>query len=291
MANAKQQRLSKAEKKAAKEAAREAARKAERRRNRITGAVIAVLVLAGGGVIGFTLWQDAEEQAALEAELAAAEEEREQAAAEIEERIADRSVACGAQPPPGAGQEQEPFTERPRDEDFDNAELYEARLATSCGEIVLELHAFDAPETVENFIALAQDGFLDGREIFRNATSIEALQTGSGDDTAAWDAGYTIPDELRLANAGGYPVGSVAMANPGVPDAASTQFFFVYGDTFDEAFADNRTYTRFADVIEGLDVLETIGAIGTLGDDPSLPGAEVPAEVVYLESVTIEVVS
>ncbi len=280
-----QKKQTKREKKAAKEAAREAARREEARRNRITAAVVAAIVLVGGAIAGVTIWQERQEQAALEEEQLAQQEEIEQQIAEEEEAIEAREVACGADEPPGAGEERDTY-DAPGDVLEDGVD-YSAVIETSCGELVVDLHADEAPETVNSFVFLAEDGFFDGLEIFRNATSIAALQTGSGTDDAGWDLGYTIPGELELAEEEGYPPGSVAMANPGDPDQAGSQFFFVYDDEFDEAFADNRTYTRFADVVNGLDVLTEIGELGTVGDDQGFPGYEVPEERVYLESVEI----
>ncbi len=280
-----QKKQTKREKKAAKEAAREAARREEARRNRITAAVVAAIVLVGGAIAGVTIWQERQEQAALEEEQLAQQEEIEQQIAEEEEAIEARAVACGADEPPGAGEERDTY-DAPGDVLEDGVD-YSAVIETSCGELVVDLHADEAPETVNSFVFLAEDGFFDGLEIFRNATSIAALQTGSGTDDAGWDLGYTIPGELELAEEEGYPPGSVAMANPGDPDQAGSQFFFVYDDEFDEAFADNRTYTRFADVVNGLDVLTEIGELGTVGDDQGFPGYEVPEERVYLESVEI----
>ena len=280
-----QKKQTKREKKAAKEAAREAARREEARRNRITAAVVVAIVLVGGAVAGVTVWQDRQEQAALEEEELAQQEEIEQQIAEEEEAIEAREVACGADEPPGAGEERGTY-DAPEDVLEDGVD-YRAVIETSCGELVIDLHADETPETVNSFVFLAEDGFFDGLEIFRNATSIAALQTGSGTDDAGWDLGYTVPGELELAEEEGYPPGSVAMANPGDPDQAGSQFFFVYDDEFDEAFADNRTYTRFADVVDGLDVLTEIGELGTVGDDQGFPGYEVPEERVYLESVEI----
>lgn len=270
--------------KAEKAARREAARRAERRRNLISLAVVVGVVVVGGALVAVSVQQEqAAEQAAAE-ELEALQSE---AAAEAE-RIANREVACGAQVPAAAaasGQEATPAvtpTTFPSPGDvLEDGVDYTARVETSCGTILFDLAEDRAPGTVNNFVSLARQDFYDGLEIFRNATTIGALQTGSGTNTAEFDIGYTIADELDLAEEEGYPPGAVAMANAG-PDTGGSQFFFVYSDLFDEAFAESRTFSRFGTVTEGLDVLERIGEIGTLG-----PAGETPEELVYIESVEI----
>lgn len=278
MSTSKQQKKqTKREKKATKEAARAAALRAERRRNRITLVIVAVVVLIGGGIAGATVYQERAEQQRLEEEQEAEQERLEEEAAAQEEAIAAREPACGAQTPEAADAERETYEEP--DDVLEEGVEYRAVIETSCGQLVLDLHADEAPETVNSFIFLAEEGFFDGLEIFRNATSIGALQTGGGNQTNSWQIGYRLPDELGLAEAEGYPVGSVAMANAG-PNTGGSQFFFVYDELFDQAFVDNRAYAVFAEITEGMDVLEEAGGIAVEG--------ETPQERVYMESVTIE---
>ena len=137
----------------------------------------------------------------------------------------------------------------------------------------VDLYEDRAPTTVNNFVALAAVGFYDGLQIFRNAPSIFALQTGSATNEASFQIGYTFGDELEAAQEEGYTAGSLAMANSG-PNTNGSQFFFTYGDSSLEA-----NYTKFGQVTEGLDVLERIGEIPVDG--------EAPTERIFLESVEI----
>lgn len=271
MANRKQ---TKRELKAAKRAAREAARRAERRRSMITAGIVIAVLVVGGALIGFTVLQDrdavAEQQRA--AEEAASEAAKQ--ASEAAEEIANRDVACDADAQESDGDK--PTFDEPGDV-LESGTDYGAVIDTSCGQITLDLAEGDASETVNSFVFLAQEGFFDGLEIFRNASSIGALQTGSGTNDAGWQIGYTLPDELGLAESDGYPAGTVAMANAG-PDSGGSQFFFVYNDSFSL----EPTFTRFATVTDGLDVLTTIGEIETIG-----PQGETPGEAVYINSVEI----
>lgn len=261
--------------KAAKRAAREAAKRAERRRTLVTAAIVASVVLVGGGLIAFTIFEDQQAAARQERQAAEAASEAARQASEAAEEIANRDVACGADAPASADAERQTFDEP--DQVLDEGVDYGAVITTSCGEITIDLAEDAAPETVNSFVFLASEGFFDGLEIFRNAASIGALQTGSGTADAGWQIGYTLPDELDLAESDGYPPGAVAMANAG-PDTGGSQFFFVYNDQFTL----EPSYTRFARVTDGLDVLTEIGAIDTIG-----PSEETPGEIVYIERVEI----
>ncbi|MGI8575073.1 MAG: peptidylprolyl isomerase [Egibacteraceae bacterium] len=267
-----------------KAAAREAARRADRRRTAITAVVIAAIVLIGS-VAGFAT-VNAERGAVAEQAEAAQGQASEQRvrASEATAAVADREVACGGQPPATESEPKPTFSEAPTPENvLQDGVDYRAVIETSCGTLRLDLAEEQAPQAVSSFVFLARQGFFDGLEIFRNATTIGALQTGSGTNAADFQIGYTLEDELEFAQEEGYPPGAVAMANSG-PDTAGSQFFFVYNDSFDEAFAENRVYTRFATVSQGLGVLRRIGAISVV-DKQVAP--ETPSELVVMERVRI----
>lgn len=260
----------KKERKAQREAQRRAAAKAERQRNIMT--IIVVLIIVGLG--GVLVWLSIDEESAADAELEEALRELEEQAqeGEDEEDLAEVEPCEPAAPPPTAGEEKPTFSEP--EQVLEEGVDYQAVITTSCGGVVIDLDEERAPETVNSFVFLAQQGFFDGLEIFRNATSISALQTGAGDNTNRWRIGYTLPDELESAEEEGYPPGSLAMANSG-PNSGGSQMFFVYGE-----FDLEPTFTKFGQTVEGLDVLRSIGAIEVDG--------ETPLETVYIESVTIE---
>ena len=304
----------KREEKARKRAAREQARREERRRNIMTGLVVAVIIALGGVLIFLSVTSDGDAEladqptptatptvddteAAGDVTEAPGTEAPAPAATEVvaddpsaapgepvdsgrEPQVDDRPVACGADEPPNLTETRPMFPGGPADVLTDGVD-YAATVATSCGTVTIDLLEDEAPEAVNSFVFLAQQGFLDGLEIFRNATTIGALQTGGGDNSNTWQVGYSLPDELGPAQTSGYPPGAVAMANSG-PNTAGSQFFFVYNDSFDTAFQGAATFTVFAQATEGLDVLEQIGAIPTLDDDP-----ERPEERIYMNAVTI----
>ncbi|MGI9017473.1 MAG: peptidylprolyl isomerase [Euzebya sp.] len=195
--------------------------------------------------------------------------------------IDERPLACDGTEPANAGDTRPQYPGGPA-QVLEEGVDYSAVIQTTCGTVTIDLLASDAPETVNSFVFLAQEGFFDGLEMFRNATSISALQTGGGNQTNSWQIGYSLPDELTVAETEGYPAGSVAMANAG-PNSGGSQFFFVYGDGFQAALESGGlgpTFAVFATVTDGMDVLEQIGDIAVDG--------ETPTQRVYMESVTIQ---
>lgn len=260
-------------------AERDALRRKQRQQTLFTVIVIAIIVGIGGVLVAVTVNQ--------ENDLAANPSENPSAGpSDASEAPDDRPVACGAKAPKTAGKEKPTFEEP--EQVLEDGSDYGAVITTSCGKITVDLDEERSPETVNSFVFLANEGFFDGLEIFRNATSIGALQSGSGTNEASYDVGYTIKDELESAEADGYPPGTLAMANAG-PNTAGSQFFFVYSDAFDEAFKDNRAYSVFGTADDkGVEVLQEIGAIPVVSPDGSDPaGAEKPTEITYINSVKI----
>ena len=99
------------------------------------------------------------------------------------------------------------------------------------------------------------------------------LQGGDPTGTGAGGPGYKFNDELPKA--GRYEIGSLAMANAG-PHTNGSQFFVISGP---DGVRLPPLYALFGKVVKGLDVVETINAIGT-------PSGK-PREDVVIESVTI----
>lgn len=258
-------------------AEREAARRKQRQQTLFTSIVVVVVLLIGGVLIYVSAQDPADDLAASPSEFpsdGASELTSEQPTADA------RPVACEAEAPPSAGQEKSTYTEP--EQVLEEGKDYKATITTSCGVVEVDLYEEEAPETVNSFVFLAQEGFFDGLEIFRNAASIGALQTGSGTNEAAFDVGYTITDELSRAEDDGYEPGTLAMANTGQPNSGGSQFFFVYNDKFTLP----PTYAVFGKADEaGTEVLTTIGDIPTQAPDD--PANEVPSEIVYIESVEI----
>ena len=161
---------------------------------------------------------------------------------------------------------------------IDPAKTYTATLETTEGDIVIELDAANAPETVNNFVVLSRYHFYDNVPFHRIVPGF-VNQAGDpvGPTPGTGGPGYTITDELPADPTTAYAVGTVAMANSG-PDSGGSQFFLVIGDE-NGALSGAGSYSVFGKVIAGQDVSEAINALG--GPD------ELPTEPVAITSVTI----
>jgi len=188
----------------------------------------------------------------------------------------DQTTACGAEAPPPATAMQ---FEAP--EDLGLSDVVRAVLVTSCGNVELELYPSVAPETVNSFVFLAEQGYFDGTVIHRVAEDF-VVQAGDPTATGAGNPGYFLPDELPPDNFT-YVAGTVAMANSGAPDSGGSQFFLIIEDS-----PLPPDYAAFGLVTAGLDVT------GLMEEVPKGPnqglGGELsrPLETIYLERVEIE---
>ena len=155
---------------------------------------------------------------------------------------------------------------------IDPAKKYTATLETTEGDIVIELDAANAPETVNNFVVLSRYHFYDEVPFHRIVPGF-VNQAGDpvGPTPGQGGPGYTIPDELPANPATAYPPGTVAMANSG-PESGGSQFFLVIGDP-NGALSGAGSYSVFGKIVEGQDVSEKINGLGGEGDLPTKPVA------------------
>jgi peptidyl-prolyl cis-trans isomerase A (cyclophilin A) len=163
-----------------------------------------------------------------------------------------------------------------------------ATLQTSEGDIEIRLFDERASRTVENFVGLAtgdktwedpetgeqrEDPLYDDIEFHRVIGGF-MIQTGDPTGTGRGGPGYTFDDEFHPELRHDEP-GTVSMANRG-PNTNGSQFFI----TLDEQPHLDDKHAVFGEVVDGMDVVEAIGAAET---DPS----DRPVESVLLESVEI----
>ena len=191
----------------------------------------------------------------------------------------EQPTACGATAPPPPETMQ---FERPINQAIDSDATVTATLVTSCGEIVLELDNAGFPQTVNNFVFLARNGYYDGSAFHRIAADF-VIQGGDPTALGTGGPGYVIGDEFP-AEGFEYEPGMVAMANAGRGTTGS-QFFIVTGD---QAASLNPTFNVVGRVIEGMDVVSRIEQTPTRTQSGTVERSY-PTESVYLESVTITV--
>jgi cyclophilin family peptidyl-prolyl cis-trans isomerase len=134
---------------------------------------------------------------------------------------------------------------------IDPAKRYTARLVTPMGDIVAELYAEKAPQTVNNFVFLAREGYYDGVTFHRVIKGFMA-QGGDPTGTGRGGPGYTFADEFDASLRHDGP-GVLSMANAG-PGTNGSQFFITFGPT---PHLDDR-HTVFGRVVEGMDVVLAI---------------------------------
>lgn len=154
-------------------------------------------------------------------------------------------------------------------------------LETSCGPIVITLDSSVAPETVNSFVFLAEQGYFDGSASHR---VLPGFMMQAGDPTASGlgGPGYVVPDEFP-ADGFLYERGVVAMANAGAGTTGS-QFFIMF------ASADwlPPNYTVIGTVTDGFETLDAVEALPLAmhpsGADPS---PSVPLLSLYINEVTV----
>ena len=148
------------------------------------------------------------------------------------------------------------------------------------GTVKMELYPDIAPNTVNNFIELANSGFYDGL-IFHRIIPGFMIQGGDPLGTGVGGPDYSIPGEFSgngyNSNTLAHEKGVLSMARSNAPDSAGSQFFIM---TEDSPHLDGQ-YAAFGKVTEGLDIIEKLGVVETAGQDK-------PVKDVVIESITVE---
>jgi peptidyl-prolyl cis-trans isomerase B (cyclophilin B) len=178
----------------------------------------------------------------------------------------------------------------------DYAANYTATFNTNLGPITVNLLNSKATCTVNSFVHLAEAGYFNNTQCHRLLTSgIFVLQCGDAYATATTKLtcsdtsvvgtgtpGYEFESE-NLTDAK-YPAGTVAMANGGTANSNGSQFFIVYKDSSSGLGA---SYTPFATVSSGLDIVQNVAKDGT-SCTYAQAGGGAPKKKVIIDSVTIK---
>jgi len=166
--------------------------------------------------------------------------------------------------------------------------MLHAHFTTTEGSFKIRLFEAEVPNTVANFVGLAEGTkeFVDPKTgqkttrpfynglIFHRVIADFMIQGGCPLGTGTGGPGYKFGDEFNPALRHDKP-GILSMANSG-PNTNGSQFFITLVPT---PWLDNR-HSVFGEVVEGLDVISKIGVTQTRSDRPLTP--------IAIESVTIE---
>ena len=158
------------------------------------------------------------------------------------------------------------------------------KLATSAGDIVLELAPDKAPKTVANFLQYVRDKHYDGTVFHR---VIDGFMIQGGGYTADFKEKPTrAPVPLEAGNGLKNERYTVAMARTANPDSATSQFFINVKDNanLDAPNPDGHGYTVFGKVVSGAEVVDKIRAVRTAGQGRM---QNVPVEPITIQSATI----
>ena len=166
------------------------------------------------------------------------------------------------------------------------AHAQKVKLATSAGDIVIELDKAKAPKTVDNFVQYVKDGHYNGT-VFHRVIPTFMIQ-GGGMTADMVEKKTRAPIPLESKNGLSNVRGSIAMARTGDPNSATSQFFINVQDNarLDAAnAADGNGYAVFGKVVSGMEVVDKIRAVPTsskgMHDD-------VPMMPVTINKATIE---
>ena len=147
------------------------------------------------------------------------------------------------------------------------------------GTIEAELYPEIAPNTVNNFIYLANSGFYDNLTFHRIIKDF-MIQGGDPDGNGTGGPGYSIEGEFTsngIANGLKHTEGVLSMARTQAPNSAGSQFFIM---TKEASHLDGE-YAAFGKVINGMDVVHEIENVKTGANDK-------PKEDVVIKSIKVD---
>ncbi len=166
---------------------------------------------------------------------------------------------------------------QPFEHALEAGKTYTAVLKTNFGSFTVEFYPEDAPNTVNNFVSLAKDGYYDNTPFHRIIAGF-VIQGGDPTGTGAGGPGYRFNDEPVVKD---YTKGTLAMANAG-PNTNGSQFFVVLDNLTGRL---PKNYTIFGNVIEGIEAVDAIAAVPVGASRSGERSA--PSQPVTLESVTV----
>lgn len=185
---------------------------------------------------------------------------------------------CGQKQEAGPPQETAPETAAAEEK----ATAYADIAILDYGTVTVALCGEAAPETVENFVSLAQSGFYDGLTFHRIMEGF-MMQGGDPNGNGTGGSEQTITGEFSangIENPLSHTRGAISMARAQPFDSASSQFFIVQADS---TFLDGQ-YAGFGFVTEGMEIVDQICADAVDTDGNGLVAAD---KQPVIKSITI----
>jgi cyclophilin family peptidyl-prolyl cis-trans isomerase len=160
-------------------------------------------------------------------------------------------------------------------------------MSTNKGNIRIELDADKAPISTKNFLDYVNDGHYDGL-IFHRVIPGFMIQ-GGGFDSGMSQKKTKSPIKNEAGNGLKNVIGSIAMARTNVVDSATSQFFINVKDNdflnHKNTSADGFGYAVFGQVVEGMDVVQTIEKVKTGNRGMH---QDVPVDAIVIQSVKVD---
>ena len=145
-------------------------------------------------------------------------------------------------------------------------------LETTKGKVVIKLRPDLAPNHVTRVKELAREGFYDGVVFHR---VIDGFMAQTGDPTGTGSGGSDKPDLKAEFSDESHKRGTVSAARTANPNSANSQFFIC----FEDAPWLNKQYSVWGEVIEGMDVVDTIKRGEPVRDPDSITTMRVAADL------------
>ncbi|MDD5176976.1 MAG: peptidylprolyl isomerase [Sterolibacterium sp.] len=155
--------------------------------------------------------------------------------------------------------------------------------ATTLGNITVDINPHEAPLTVSNFLNYVQTGFYSNT-LFHRVIAGFVAQGGAFTTGLTVKPGTLAPIPIESNNGLTNLRGTIAMARTSEPNSATSQFYFnlVDNPALDYKDPSNPGYAVFGKIVQGLDVMDAIGAVptNTLNGVPDIPVTDVVVRTV-----------
>jgi peptidyl-prolyl cis-trans isomerase B (cyclophilin B) len=247
----------------------------KRRRNAlVVGAVLAVLLVAGGIYFVTGFGKD-------DSKASASSKTSSSAAAAT--TAADGTIACDYVKDTSGNTSLKDVGTPPDPQKTPTQGTATLKMATNQGDLTLTLNRSSAPCAAASFAYLASQKFFDNSPCHRevNEPTFGVLQCGDPTGTGSGGPSYTYRQEVTSKTT--YPRGTIAMANTGQPNSTGSQFFLCFTDT---QLSPDYSAVGTVDAA-GLAVLDKIAAAGNNGSFASGAGGGAPNTPVTITSMTV----